>query len=129
MKNNKNKNNVKTLSGKSVTNDPVKKLSEKQLVVAMIRDDLVNYRLLNGLHRLGLVTEVYFLNASQTVFDYLGIESDMGYDKNYARYEELKEEVMDLDLEYEMGKLNKLAEKIYRELMTMRFMQAKGRAV
>jgi hypothetical protein len=127
MKNNKNKTKNTTLSKQVVKSVGHKKLTEQQLVQAMIRDDLVNYRLLNGLHELGLVTELYFLKMSQTVFDYLGIEGRVEYDANYARYEEMKEEVMAFDLSREMGRVNQLAEKIYRELLTIKFMQEKAK--
>lgn len=120
MKNNKRKTKkqVHVRRGNGAFVSP--RLTERQLLVSMIRDDLVNYRLLNGLHQLGLVTEIYFLRASQTIFDYLGIASKVGYDRNYARYEAMKEEVMTLNLEREMGKLNKLAEKMYAEVVAMR---------
>lgn len=127
MKNNKNKTKDTSLSKQVLKSMCNTKLTEQQLVQAMIRDDLVNYRLLNGLHELGLVTELYFLKMSQTVFDYLGIQGQVDYDGNYARYEEMKEEVMAFDLSREMDRVNQLAEKIYRELLTIKFMQDKGK--
>jgi hypothetical protein len=99
------------------------RLTDRELVIAMIRDDLVNHRLLTGLYDLGLVTELYFLNMSQTVFDYMGISSKTENDRNYERYIQLKEEVMQFDLSEGREELNALAEKIYGELVTMKFTQ------
>jgi len=123
MKKNKPSKKINSGHGQRPALPGQTKLTDRDLVIAMIRDDLVNHRLLTGLYNLGLVTELYFLNMSQTVFDYMGITSKKEYDHNYERYIQLKEEVMQYDLGEGREKLNALAEKIYGELVTMKFMQ------
>jgi len=101
----------------------MQKISQKDLIVRLICDDLINHRLVMGLEKLGLVSEAYFIHAGQTVFELLGIEEKIGDEKEYARYQKLKDRVLRLDLNRDHVKLNRLAEVIYIELCSIHELQ------
>lgn len=100
----------------------MKKLSEKELLIALIKDDLINHRLVMGLNRLGLVNELYFIDAGNTVFKLMGIEEKIGHEIHFARYMNLKDKVLKLDFEKhnQRFEVNGMAEKIYRELLAIK---------
>lgn len=95
-------------------------MTEKQLIINLIKDDLTNHRLVMGLHALGLITETYGLQASETIFNYMDIPSERAYEANYARYETLKDEILEYNLVHEPRKVDEIAGKIYKELLSMK---------
>jgi hypothetical protein len=106
----------------------MKKLSEKELLIALIKDDLINHRLVMGLEKLGLVADQYMINVSDTIFKYMGIKEVIGDEKEYAHYEKLKTQVMRLDLKRDYLILNGMAEMLYIELYSIKQMQKRGKS-
>lgn len=47
-------------------------LQKEKLVISLIKDDLINLKLIYGLRDLGIDTNEYYLHASDTVFELLG---------------------------------------------------------
>lgn len=64
----------------------------KELIIALIREDLVHQRLLSGLNNLGLHADDYSLNLSELIFSLLGYEAGTVPDRLYERYLQLREE-------------------------------------
>jgi len=101
----------------------MKKLSQKELLVRLIKDDLINHRLVMGLNELGLVSEGYYIDAGSTVFKLMNIKEKIGHEIHFAHYMELKDQVINVDFEKERFRLNVMAESIYRELRLIKEMQ------
>jgi|GEM_PF-1395172 len=68
----------------------------KQLIIALIREDLVHQRLLSGLNRLGLHADDYSLNLSELIFGLMGYDNGTVPDRLYERYLQLREEQVQL---------------------------------
>jgi hypothetical protein len=87
----------------------------KELIIALIREDLVHQRLLSGLNNLGLHADDYSLNLSELIFSLLGYEAGTVPDRLYERYLQLREEQLQsviLNRTFRSQAL-KLAEDIY----------------
>ncbi len=54
----------------------IKNMPEKELIISLIKDDLVNVRLVHGLEKLGLDSGNYYLHLSETIFKLIGITTD-----------------------------------------------------
>ena len=54
----------------------IKLEDQKQLIVSLIKDDLIHTKLIYGLEALGLNALDYHLHLSETVFELLGIPDD-----------------------------------------------------
>ena len=61
-------------------------MKNKQLILSLIKDDLVNAKLVYSLNALGLNASSYFLHLSETVFQLLKIKEDERSDELYERY-------------------------------------------
>lgn len=48
------------------------KSDEKGIIVRLIRDDLVSYKLLSGIERLGLEPGTYYLHLGETILLLMG---------------------------------------------------------
>ena len=57
----------------------------KNIILSLIKDDLTNTQLINGLNSLGLDAGNYYLNLSKAFFTLMGFEN---YSQHAALYEE-----------------------------------------
>ena len=88
-----------------------------QLVISLIKDDLINSKLINGLTSLGLCASGYHLHLSETILDLMGLPTDK--DSIYDIYFRLTQQSEQLDLTNISSRdkqLTQLAEYIYLEL-------------
>ena len=92
-------------------------LHEKQLIVSLIKDDLINSRLVSGLNRIGLDAEHYFLHLSETVFKLIGFKDNERTDEVYQCYLELSKKAETIDISKSHVLMEALALEIYRELL------------
>jgi hypothetical protein len=88
-------------------------MDQKTLVLSLIKDDLINTKLIQSLQKIGLYSDCYFLRLSTTVFNLMGISEN---DKIYERYIELSEKVELIDITESNKPMEKLALEIYKEL-------------
>lgn len=51
-------------------------MNNKELIVSLIKDNLINTRLVHGLDLLGLDSGNYHIHLSQTIFNLIGIEDN-----------------------------------------------------
>lgn len=87
---------------------------KKELVLTLIKDDLVNSKLVSGLSKLGLNANNYHLHSSEKVFELMGFAKDN--DRNarvYSGYVELIKKVDDIDISDNIAGLNSLVDEIY----------------
>ena len=87
-------------------------MKRKQLIITLIKDHLIVTRLVNGLNRLGLQGD-YYIHASDTVFDLLGISEE---EDLYEEFLDWCNEATKLDLYKYPKYLDNAARSIYKLL-------------
>jgi len=93
----------------------IKNMTEKELILSLIKDDLTNIRLVHGLDLLGLDSGNYYLHLSETIFKLIGITID---DTDF--FEEYMDEcrtVNNIDIFKHPELLNSLALSLYNKLI------------
>ncbi|HEY9009340.1 MAG TPA: hypothetical protein VIM75_24555 [Ohtaekwangia sp.] len=94
-------------------------MQTEQLIISLIKDDLINHKLVSGLNRLGLNASDYHLHLSETIFRLMGIDTYAEDEKLQDRYIELTSTVEHVDLTKITGRtimLDTLVRNIYNEL-------------
>ena len=94
--------------------------TKKELILSLIKDDLVNHKLLLGLDALGLRTADYYLNIGDTIFSLMGFPENSDSDRVYELYLDLTRKARFLNLSESQNQLNELAQEIYLELTVHR---------
>ena len=100
------------------------KMSQKDLILRLIRDDLVHYRLVTGLNDLGLHAHDYHLHLADTIFDLMGFEAGRLRDLVFENaYMVMAARIKDMDLSLgpreKMQTLDELSGRIYTRLEAM----------
>ena len=96
-------------------NMKINNVIEKELIISLIKDDLINVRLVHGLEKLGLDSGHYYLHLSETIFKLIGITLE-----DEAFFEEYMDEcrtVNNIDIFKYPELLNSLAFSLYDKLM------------
>lgn len=94
----------------------MKSKKEKEVILSLIKDDLVNHKLLLGLDALGLRAADYYLNIGDTIFSLMGFPENSDSDRVYELYLELTKKARFLNLSESQNQLEQLAQEIYQEL-------------
>lgn len=90
------------------------------LICSLIKDDLTNSRLVNGLHQLGLDAGDYHLHLSETIFHLMGFDNSHQTDEVYSHYLELTRKANALFPNSDESALDSLAQEIYQQLLTFK---------
>lgn len=94
----------------------MKAQQKKELILSLIKDDLINTKLVNGLNEMGLNADCYYLNLGDSIFKLMGFKEGEETDKVFDRYLELSEEAISMDISNSYQQVTDLAVKIYIEL-------------
>ena len=103
-----------------VLNKPLtlEKMTEKELIISLIKDNLINTKLTSGLNDLGLIADDYTLNLGDTVFKLMGFQpseqSDLIFEKVFIT---ISEKVAQIDISSSKDELTLLSMEIYNELL------------
>jgi hypothetical protein len=90
-----------------------------QLVLSLIKDDLVNLRLIYGLQAMGIHADGYMLHLSNTVFALMGFDdTDRRTDAIHDHYIRLSQKIAHIDIHEAPELLDELAREIYVYLRT-----------
>lgn len=96
----------------------MEEIDKQELILALIRDNLINLKLVGGLNALGLIADDYCLSLGDTVFKLMGFEasekSDLIFEKVFMAN---SEKVSQIDFSYSKDELMRLSMEIYRELL------------
>ncbi len=92
----------------------------KKLILSLIKDDLINTKLVNGLDALGLNAQDYLLHLSDTVFKLMGIKDNKQGEKLFEHYLGLKDNVRFIDGAKSHEAFDDLAVAIYIDLVNMK---------
>lgn len=107
--------------------------NQQKLIVSLIRDNLINTKLLNGLDTLGLNADNYSLRLSDTIFELMGFEDNKESDKVFEYYIGELKKANKINIAAHPERLDSLADNIYFNLVIRKFKekpakQKKGRS-
>lgn len=89
-------------------------MKKKALILSLIKDNLINTRLVLGLKDMNLSDAGhYHLHLSDTILKLMGVEVK---DSQYEKYLNLFNQVKRVDIVSQPEKLDRLAEQIYRTI-------------
>lgn len=90
----------------------------KELIISLIKDDLINAKLISSLNNMGIDAELYLLGISDAIFILMGIEDDKKGEELFEFYLELRDKQLEnvdvVNKSQEM--LYNLSLKIYMEV-------------
>lgn len=98
-------------------------ITKQVLIVSLIRDDLLNTHLVNGLNNLGMEASPYFLHLSETIFKLMEFEDTEETDELYSYYLELTKETGNIRISESHEQFGLLALEIYKKLLRMKLKQ------
>ena len=104
----------------------MKHFTERTLIIALIKDDLINTRLVNGLNAIGLNADDYLLHLSDTIFKLLGIGDDAAGETIFEWYMDSLKRVDQINICEDAEALNELATQIYLELLLEKALYRSG---
>lgn len=99
----------------------IKNIGEKQLIIRLIRDCLINLKLVSGLNALGLHADTYTSFLGDTIFLLMDFKSHPQTDLIFENvFLKNAEKVRLIDFSFSTEELDLLSEKIYEELIFAR---------
>ncbi|MBL7884647.1 MAG: hypothetical protein JNL69_11305 [Bacteroidia bacterium] len=93
-------------------------MNKKKLILSLIKDSLINAKLVNGLNEMGLNADNYFLHLNDTVFNLMGYDDNEETEQIFELFVELSKRAMFIDISQSHKPLDDLALQIYIELST-----------
>ena len=96
----------------------MKAKNKEKLILSLIKDDLINAKLGNGLSEAGLNADNYCLHLSGTIFKVMGFGDDEEAETIYERYMELSKRGMFVDISHSNKPMEVLALQIYTEILS-----------
>lgn len=90
-------------------------MEQKEVIIRLIKDHLVNTRLINGLNNLGLCPDDYYLHLSDTIFKMIGISD--GKDELFEAYLNWCSRISQTEVLKDQKLLEKYANEIYLVLL------------
>jgi hypothetical protein len=91
--------------------------TNKDLIISLIKDDLINTKLVTGLSAIGLNASDYHLHLSTTIFQLMGFKDDDFRDEVFQQYLQLTKKTEHLNISESHNVLNDLALEIYNLLL------------
>ena len=90
-------------------------MEQQEIIIRLIKDHLVQTRLINGLNQLGLCADDYYLHLSDTIFKMLGIPDEN--EELYTVYLDWCTKISQTEVLRDRELLNDYANEIYKVLM------------
>jgi hypothetical protein len=98
----------------------MKPTTQQQLILSLIKDDMINSTLVNGLSAVGLNAESYFLHLSTTIFELMEIPDTDATAPIFERYVQLTKKAAAIPIHQSHAGLDELAKEIYQEIKQMK---------
>lgn len=89
----------------------------ENLILSLIKDDLINVKLINGLNQVGLNADKYTLDLSDTIFSLMGFKDNEETEIIYKHYLELSKQATLIDISNSNKSMEVLARQIYNEIL------------
>lgn len=87
----------------------------------LIKNDLINKRLLGGLNQIGLEADDFLLSLNDMVFELLKLEdTDPKKEEFYDLYDTLTSEILKYPPDKWQNSLDRLSKKIFKELLLLK---------
>lgn len=93
----------------------MKAKKRKKLIVSLITDDLINYKLVNALMELNMDASCYLLNLSSTVIRLMGFSKEQN-EHIFEHYMDLMQRAKYVNNEQNNAEFTALAHEIYNHL-------------
>lgn len=87
-----------------------------QLIIALIKDDLINSKLVYSLSQIGLHSTDYQLHLSNTILQLMGFKNDQYGEQVFNLYLELSRKTMQINIVKSSGAFDDLAFEIFQVL-------------
>lgn len=95
--------------------------NKRKLMIAIIKDDLISWKLIYSLNELGLEADRYSLYASETLMKLMKIKtSNPRWEEIHEGYMNMTEQVKQINIHRSARMLDALAEEIYDFLKQMK---------
>jgi hypothetical protein len=94
-----------------------KSMTEKELIISLIKDDLKHTKLISGMEELGLNCDQYYLQLNEIFFSLIGFKSKEWEERAYEEYLEYSKKVLRIDVLKHPEKVIAMANTIYDKLM------------
>ncbi|MBI1838676.1 MAG: hypothetical protein HYR91_15535 [Flavobacteriia bacterium] len=91
-----------------------------ELIISLIKDDLRNNKLINGLNKIGLKADDYYLHLSDTIFNLMGFEDNSQTDALIEYYYEYSNKVEECDFSLNSTQLDEMAEEVFERLSSIK---------
>ncbi len=93
-------------------------LDKKELIISLIKDNLINLKLVSGLNHLGLIADDYYLHLGDTIFKLMGFEASEQSDLIFETvFMGNSEKIAQIAISGSKDELDLLSMEIYRELL------------
>jgi hypothetical protein len=91
-------------------------MKKKELILSLIKDDLINTKLVHGLNETGLNAEHYYLHLGETIFKLMGFKDNEVTEEVFRYYMQTTKKAKYLDISVSHKPMEEFALQIYREL-------------
>jgi hypothetical protein len=91
-------------------------MKNKKLILSLIKNHLINTKLVNSLNEMGLNADCYSLHLSSIIFNLIGFDENEDTEDVFERYMELSNRTLFIDFSKSHKHLDDLAMQIYYEL-------------
>ncbi len=94
-------------------------MTQKKLIITLIKDDLINTKLINGLNEIGIEANHFHLYLSEIIFSLMGIVDEEIYESKFELYVDLTKKVKDIDIKSSNIHIEELANEIFEKLTSI----------
>jgi len=94
--------------------------TDKAIIISLIKDHLINYKLVSNLSSIGLNADDYFLQLSHTIFTLMGLNQVPASDRLFDKFMEYSRAAIDMDFSRKDRSLDELSNLIYERLIAKR---------
>ena len=96
---------------------------KKEIIIALIKDDIKNTRLVTRLNQLGLEASNYHWNICDVIFKLLGFEDTLQTEETYQYYIEKTQKVSEIDFSETHFSLDNIVLEIFDNLASKKGVQ------
>jgi hypothetical protein len=95
-------------------------MRKKEMAIRLIRDDLINSKLVYSLGDIGLNADNYLLHLSEMIFELIGFDDSEQTDELTEQYVEMTKRIKAIDADEMHCQLEQRAQEIYTELLIIK---------
>jgi hypothetical protein len=89
-------------------------MTKKSLILSLIKDDLINSKLVHSLNNIGLEADDYNLHASTTIMNLMKIKTaPLRWEEIHDEYLDRTRKVLQIDIQESPGLVDALVQEIY----------------